>query len=289
MVFDLVSGSLAAFALLFPLYDSCNRLHAGCKAMKSFGRDVQLLWKELDVQWVRLQLIMQWDNSRVQNPPDPDDPHHHVTAAITEELVILETHFRDCESLVLQQFSRCFFRLFPLRSCKICWYEQTLTWWRVGRTGITPDDLKEQNNSELPTLSSGTILAETTEAHTLGSLSHTLSHASTAKATASEDKHRPNTDNREQKTLFWKRFTSRWSKGRKKSESKDANDNVQNAADQNKLSGKTIKKNQSRQPVTTTTASGDHCEPLRRSKLLILELQSPVVQQGGEASRQTHE
>ena len=118
MVFEPISGSLAAIALLFPVYDSCDRLHAGCMAMKSFGRNVQLLWKELDGQWVRLQLIMQRDHSRVQNPPDPDDPHHHVTTAITDQLVIIESHFRDCESLVLKQFSGCFLRLFSLGFCK---------------------------------------------------------------------------------------------------------------------------------------------------------------------------
>ena len=119
MVFEPIAGSLAAIALFFPVYDSCNRLHDGCMVMKSFGRDVQLLWKELDGQWVRLQLIMQRDHSRVQNPPDPDDRHHHVTTAITDQLVMIESYFRDCESLVLNYFSGCSLWLFSLGFCKI--------------------------------------------------------------------------------------------------------------------------------------------------------------------------
>ena len=134
-------------------------------------------------------------------------------------------------------------------------------------------------------MSSGTIPAETTEGHTLGSLSPTLSHASTAEATASEDKHRPNTDNGRKKTRFWKNLIPRRSKGKKKSESKDDSDKVQTVADQERLTGKTVTKSQSRQPVTTIPASGATGEPLRRSQLPIPELQLPEVQQGREASR----
>ena len=118
MVFEPISGSLAAIALLFPVYDSCNRLHDGCVAMKSFGRDVQLLWIELDGQWVRLKLIMQRDRSRVQNPPEPDDRYHHVTTAIKDQLAIIESHFRDCESLVSKYLGGFFLRLFSFGFCK---------------------------------------------------------------------------------------------------------------------------------------------------------------------------
>lgn len=103
--FEPIAGSLAGIALIFPLYDACDRLHAGFMVLRSFGRDVQLLWKQLDAQWVRLKLIMQRDKLSVQNPPDSDDPHHWVTNTIKEQLGIVETHFRDCESLVHKQFS----------------------------------------------------------------------------------------------------------------------------------------------------------------------------------------
>jgi hypothetical protein len=80
MVFEPIGGSLAAIALIFPIYDACDCIIAGCMVMRSFGRDIQLLWKQLDGQWVRLKLIM-------------------------EQLEIIETYFRECEALVHKQFS----------------------------------------------------------------------------------------------------------------------------------------------------------------------------------------
>ena len=135
-------------------------------------------------------------------------------------------------------------------------------------------------------MSSGIIPAETTDRHTLGSLSPSPSHASTTEATASEDEYRPNTDNGRKNTRgFWKRLIPRRLKGKKRSESKDDCYKVQTVADQERLTGKTVTKNQSRQPITTIPPSGATGEPLRRSQLPIPELQSPEVQQGREASR----
>ena len=139
--------------------------------------------------------------------------------------------------------------------------------------------MKEQNDGELPALSSGTV------PHTLGSLSPTLSQASTSEARASEDKYSPNTDKGKKTTRFLKKFITRWSKGKKRSESQDDSDKVQTVADQERPTGKTVTESPSRQPITTIPAPGAAGEPLRRSQLPIPELQLPEIQQGREASR----
>ena len=41
--FEPIASSLAGIALLSPVYDACDRLHAGFKVLRSFGRDVQVL------------------------------------------------------------------------------------------------------------------------------------------------------------------------------------------------------------------------------------------------------
>jgi hypothetical protein len=74
--------------------------------MLLFGRDVQLLYRTLDAQWIIFHCVMQRSNTRLGDPLDPDDSNHRVTNAVRNQLIALETHFAKCEGVVQDEMSR---------------------------------------------------------------------------------------------------------------------------------------------------------------------------------------
>ena len=100
MAIDPVGGSLASIALLFPLYDACNRIYNSWQVRRSFGKDLDDLYVRLEVQWVRLYLLMQRRQGLLLDPPDPDDKHHRVTRVILKQLAVIKLLFDQCDSLI---------------------------------------------------------------------------------------------------------------------------------------------------------------------------------------------
>jgi hypothetical protein len=100
MPVDPVGASLASIALLFPIYDACNRIYKSWQVRASFGKDLEELYFSLEIQWVRLYLLMEKRQGLLLDPPDPDDKHQWVTRAILTQLAIIKLRFEECDQLV---------------------------------------------------------------------------------------------------------------------------------------------------------------------------------------------
>lgn len=102
MVVDPAGASLASIALIFPIYDACNRIYNSWQVRASFGKDMgRLSWK-LHVQWVHLYQLMDRRQGLLLNPPDPDDRHHVVTSTILGQLAVIKDYFGECDALVIK-------------------------------------------------------------------------------------------------------------------------------------------------------------------------------------------
>ena len=58
MAIDPLGATLGSIALLFPIYDACNRLYNGWQTMGAFGRDMEEFQIRIDAQWLYLYTIM---------------------------------------------------------------------------------------------------------------------------------------------------------------------------------------------------------------------------------------
>jgi hypothetical protein len=86
MVFEPISGTLGAVALLFPIYDACDRLYHGYKLTKSFGKDFDLVQFELECQYSRLDVTSRTRVLDLESPIDPNNKDHGTTSTVIRAL-----------------------------------------------------------------------------------------------------------------------------------------------------------------------------------------------------------
>lgn len=99
-----VSATLATIALLFPVYDACDRICNGIRDMKTFGKDIHAQQIRLGMQWFRLYQIMHRDyQNDLVKPPDPNDKFHEVTSKVLQYLGLIKLEFDECHA-VLKKF-----------------------------------------------------------------------------------------------------------------------------------------------------------------------------------------
>ena len=100
---DPVGTPLAAVALLFPIYDACDRLYHGYKLTRSFGRDFDLTQLQLEQQYSRLELTSETrvvDLQELDRLGDINDVHHRLTATIFRTLSSIKTQFELAHKLL---------------------------------------------------------------------------------------------------------------------------------------------------------------------------------------------
>ena len=103
-----MSNSLAAVALLFPIYDACDRLYHGYKLTRSFGRDFDLTQLQLEQQYSRLELTSATrvvDLQELDRPSDINNVHHKLTATVFRTLSSIRTQFELAHKL-LQHYDK---------------------------------------------------------------------------------------------------------------------------------------------------------------------------------------
>jgi hypothetical protein len=100
MVFEPISGTLAAVALLFPIYDACDRLYLGYKLTRSFGDDFDMVQFDLDCQYSRLDETSRIRLIDLESPIDPNDQNHGTTKTIIRALRVIRDQLRLSNQLM---------------------------------------------------------------------------------------------------------------------------------------------------------------------------------------------
>lgn len=113
MAVEPVGATLASIALIFPLYDACNRIWSSWQVRRSFGQDLQTHFRRLEIQWVHLYLLLERRQGALVDPPDPDDKQHRITRVILRQLSCIKELFEQCDDLIRKncgprKFLTCF-------------------------------------------------------------------------------------------------------------------------------------------------------------------------------------
>jgi hypothetical protein len=97
--------TLAAIALIFPLYDACNTTYKGCQDMRRFGVDARFCLLRLNNQKQLLDEHMRRRMGDLVRRPDPDDTTDPITISIIDQLTVIQTHFANCHEIVANVMS----------------------------------------------------------------------------------------------------------------------------------------------------------------------------------------
>lgn len=95
-----VGVTLGAIALLFPIYDACDRLHHGYSLTRSFGPDFQVVQFELEMQWCRLDVTSRRRLTDLENPFQTDDAEHPQTRSVIKALSLIKKQFELSNKLI---------------------------------------------------------------------------------------------------------------------------------------------------------------------------------------------
>lgn len=97
---DLVGVTLGAVALLFPIYDACDRLYHGYQLTRSFGDDFAIVQLELEMQYCRLDVTARRRVIDLENPIDVNDPEHATTKTVIKALTTIRLQFELANKLM---------------------------------------------------------------------------------------------------------------------------------------------------------------------------------------------
>ena len=93
---DPVGVTLGSIALLFPIYDACDRLFHGYKLTQSFGDDFRLAQVRFYQQYSRLHETSQrkiMDLDKFNDPKDMYNESHETTSMVIETLSAMRFQF----------------------------------------------------------------------------------------------------------------------------------------------------------------------------------------------------
>lgn len=94
-----VGITLASVGLFLQIFDTCDRLYHGYKLTWRFGRDFTLVQSALDMQWARLDAMIQRRLVRWQEI-DVSNLNHNTTLTIQRHLNSMKTYFEICNKLM---------------------------------------------------------------------------------------------------------------------------------------------------------------------------------------------
>jgi hypothetical protein len=81
-----VSVTLGAVALLFPIYDACDRLYHGYKLTRSYGDDFEIVQLKLQMQFCRLDVTAKRKVIDLEYPIDVNNRHDETTKTVISTL-----------------------------------------------------------------------------------------------------------------------------------------------------------------------------------------------------------
>lgn len=95
-----VSLTIGSVGLFLKLFELCDTLYHAYKVTRAFGTDFEAVQIQLEMQWVRLDMLRYRRLNQLREELDPDDENHRVTSVVLQHLAQMKRHFQTCNELM---------------------------------------------------------------------------------------------------------------------------------------------------------------------------------------------